>query len=241
MDLGTRMRYALIHATRGYFSANHDNIVSDYDLPYYEGEDFFDRKHRLNVHYHAPLLKSGCPKEADVSLEESTQADKKLPVVVFIHGGGWKRGDRNYFFDAYNNVGKAIAAQGFVCVVPSYRLSSPGEGDVKHPHHAYDVACALYWVHNQIGRYGGDTNMVYLAGHSAGGHLAVLLALDLKYLAELGLGPDFVKGVVGICGVYDLITGNQRYLVPPHRFFQPFTDRFDMADTESLPQRCFWE
>jgi len=149
MDLGTRMRYALIHATRGYFSANHDNIVSDYDLPYYEGEDFFDRKHRLNVHYHAPLLKSGCPKEADVSLEESTQADKKLPVVVFIHGGGWKRGDRNYFFDAYNNVGKAIAAQGFVCVVPSYRLSSPGEGDVKHPHHAYDVACALYAVGSQ--------------------------------------------------------------------------------------------
>lgn len=51
---------------------------------------------------------------------------KRRPVVVFIHGGGWQRGDRKYIFGMYGNVGRAFAAAGFVTPVISYRLSVPG-------------------------------------------------------------------------------------------------------------------
>jgi hypothetical protein len=273
MNFTTKMRYALINSTRGYFSTAHD-LMSEYDIPYYEGEDFFDRKHRLNVHYHALPLAADEGQSAD---ENDSLAAPKLPVVVFIHGGGWKRGDRNYVFDVYNNFAKSIAAylflsptaiarfltvcpsksEGFVCVVPSYRLSMPGEGGIQHPTHARDVAHALrvplripspvsfyhrltisstlQWVKDNIHKYNGDTETVFLsgtcfalghddlvpdafstspAGHSAGGHLAALLTLNVAYLASVGLEPDFVKGVVGICGVYDLVTGYKRYMVP---------------------------
>jgi len=117
MDFAVRMRNALIASTRGYFATTSDVIVSEYDVAYYSGEDFFDRKHRLNVHYHAspaapPVATSPTEEliETEPSGDELRPKPKKLPVVVFIHGGGWKRGDRNYIFDAYNNFGKAVAA-----------------------------------------------------------------------------------------------------------------------------------
>ncbi len=125
MDFAVRMRNALIASTRGYFATTSDVIVSEYDVAYYSGEDFFDRKHRLNVHYHAspaapPVATSPTEEDPSPPTEELIETEpsgdelrpkpKKLPVVVFIHGGGWKRGDRNYIFDAYNNFGKAIAA-----------------------------------------------------------------------------------------------------------------------------------
>lgn len=221
MDFAVRMRNALIASTRGYFATTSDVIVSEYDVAYYSGEDFFDRKHRLNVHYHASPAAppATSPTEEDQSPTEEPSGDelrpkpKKLPVVVFIHGGGWKRGDRNYIFDAYNNFGKAIAAEGFVVVVPSYRLSIAVDGGVQHPKHVHDVAHALRWVKDNIGRYNGDEDMIFLSGHSAGGHLAALLALDTHYMADVGLEPELVKGVVGICGVYDLVTGYTRFLL----------------------------
>lgn len=222
MDFAVRMRNALIASTRGYFATTSDVIVSEYDVAYYSGEDFFDRKHRLNVHYHAspaappatsPTEEDQSPPTEEPSGDELRPKPKKLPVVVFIHGGGWKRGDRNYIFDAYNNFGKAIAAEGFVVVVPSYRLSIAVDGGVQHPKHVHDVAHALRWVKDNIGRYNGDEDMIFLSGHSAGGHLAALLALDTHYMADVGLEPELVKGVVGICGVYDLVTGYTRFLL----------------------------
>ena len=122
------------------------------------------------------------------------------PVIVFLHGGGWRASDKDDPLGVHANVCKALARRGLVAVNVNYRLAPR----VKHPGPAQDVAHALRWVVENIGNEAGDLNSVFLSGHSAGGHLASLITLDPKYLHALDLSPDMVKGVVGISGVYDL-------------------------------------
>ena len=103
------------------------------------------------------------------------------PVLFFVHGGAWKSGDRSN----YVPLGNRYAREGVITVVPSYRLAP------KHPHPAQieDVAAAFAWTVRHIAEYGGDTNRIYAAGHSAGGHLVALLGLDGDYLAKYQLSP----------------------------------------------------
>ena len=131
-----------------------------------------------------------------------TKADKKRPVVLFVHGGTWMIGDKNYF-GIYRGVGQSLARNGVLTVVPNYRLSP----QVKHPEHVKDVARAFAWVRKNAERYGGDPDCIFLVGHSAGGHLVSLLATDESYLKDPELGLDgkarqAIKGVVSLSGVY---------------------------------------
>lgn len=155
------------------------------DVSYYDGEDADPRKHKLDLYL---------PKEA-----------KGAPVVVFVHGGGWISGDRKTRGDLYANVGTAYAHAGIGCACISYRLSPR----VKHPAHAQDVARTLRWVHDHIAEYGGDPTKVVLSGHSAGGHLAALVTLDTRYVEEVGLPEDFLKGAIPMSGVYDVARMNR--------------------------------
>jgi acetyl esterase/lipase len=128
------------------------------------------------------------------------------PVVLFVHGGAWMFGDKN-FFGLYRNVGRFFARYGAVAVCVNYRLS-PG---VKHPEHVKDVARAFAWVRAHAGEYGGDRDRVLLCGHSAGGQMVSLLATDDSYLND----PDLkltaedraaIKGVMAVSGVYRIPT-----------------------------------
>ena len=116
------------------------------------------------------------------------------PVVVFVYGGSWSSGTR----DGYQFVGRALAAQGFVVAIPDYRLVP----QVRFPGFVEDAAAAVRWAETNAARYGGDGSRVVLMGHSAGAHIAALLALD-----EQWLGPDrsAVKGFVGLAGPYDFL------------------------------------
>jgi len=118
------------------------------------------------------------------------------PVLLFVHGGGWTSGDKG----TYGYLGRSFASQGYVTVIPNYRLSP----EVQHPVHVRDVARAVAWTYNRIADYGGDPERIVLMGHSAGGHLVALLALDDRYLREQGLSPRILDGVIPISGVYDL-------------------------------------
>ena len=127
---------------------------------------------------------------------------KDFPVVLLVHGGAWLLGD-NRCCGLYSSVGEFLASQGIGAVLPNYRLS-PG---VKHPEHVKDVARAFAWTRDHIASYGGRPDQIFLAGHSAGGHLVSLLATDEKYLQAEGLRTADIKGVVTVSGVYHLPPG----------------------------------
>jgi acetyl esterase/lipase len=124
------------------------------------------------------------------------KGQKDFPVVLFVHGGGWDSGSKALYF-AY---GEVFAKVGIGFVVCNYRLSP----NVQHPAHVQDVAKAFAWTHDNIGKYGGNAEKVFVCGHSAGGHLVSLLATDPQYLKAEKHTTSDIKGVVSISGVYKI-------------------------------------
>ena len=120
--------------------------------------------------------------------------DAAAPVVFFIYGGGWNRGERS----DYQFVGRALASRGFIVVIADYRLVP----EVRYPDFLYDSARALGWVQDNIAQYGGDPNRLFLAGHSAGAYNAVMLALDPAFLREFGVTMP-ILGVAALSGPFD--------------------------------------
>jgi len=91
-------------------------------------------------------------------------------------------------------------------VIPSYRLAPKNP----HPAQIEDVAAAFAWTVGHVAAYGGDTNRIYVGGHSAGGHLAALLTLDPKYLKAHQLSAKNIQGTIALSGVYDLAVGESQ-------------------------------
>jgi arylformamidase len=154
-----------------------------------------------DVCYHPQPNGNAAQQSLDIYLPvaaEKRQAE--LPVVVFMHGGGWRAADKQDAIGVHANICTALAQKGLIAVNVNYRLSPR----VKHPAHALDVAHALCWVTENIGGYGGDAENIFVTGHSSGGHLAALVTLDERYLREAGTTPAFIKGVVGISGIYNI-------------------------------------
>lgn len=123
----------------------------------------------------------------------STRAPR--PVLVWWHGGGWVKGDR----DAYAFAGRAFANRGFVVVIPDYRKVPA----VRFPAFLQDGAEAVRWTRDNVAKFGGDPQRIAFAGHSAGAHTAVMLALDKRWLTAVGVDPGIVKAAVGLSGPYD--------------------------------------
>jgi len=119
------------------------------------------------------------------------------PVVIFVHGGSWESGDKR----GYAWVGEALAQLGFVAVLPNYGLM-PG---TRFPDFVEDVARAVTHAGARVAEWGGDTARVVLMGHSAGAHLAALVAYDARYLAKQGTTPAILSGFVGLSGPYDFL------------------------------------
>jgi acetyl esterase/lipase len=116
--------------------------------------------------------------------------NKSCPVTMWVHGGGWKRGDTGG--QKSTDMQKTWASQGIVMVGVNYRLSP----EHMHPTHVQDVAAAINWVHQNIGQYGGDQNRISLLGHSAGAHLVALVATNPRFLAAYNLWPK--KNIVNV-------------------------------------------
>ena len=120
----------------------------------------------------------------------------KFPVMMFVHGGSWRTGDRAM----YAMFGNRFAQAGIGVVIPSYRLMPQNP----HPAQIEDVAAAFAWVDRNIAQYGGDTSRLYLAGHSAGGHLVALLALDRDYQEKYQIPVGAIRGVISMSGIYNV-------------------------------------
>jgi acetyl esterase/lipase len=119
------------------------------------------------------------------------------PVIVFLYGGNWVSGERK----DYAFVGRALAARGFVVVIPDYRLYP----EVRYPDFLDDAAQALAWTGRSIGAYGGDPGKLFVMGHSAGAYNAAMLALDERWLGKQGSSPGMLRGWIGLAGPYDFL------------------------------------
>ncbi len=156
------------------------DVVVHKDISYYDGPGRDDRKHQLDLY-----LPAGA---------------ENFPVLLFIHGGGWRHGHKDGLLNPYHRLGKGLARRGVGVAVAAYRLAPKH----KFPAQAEDVARATRWIYENIGEYDGDPERIFLCGHSAGAHLVALVALDERYLRAEGLPPGAVAGVVGISGPYDV-------------------------------------
>lgn len=122
---------------------------------------------------------------------------ERLPVVFWIHGGGWQTGDKK---DVQIKP-RVFTERGFVFVSTNYRLLPHVEMGVL----IRDVAKSLGWVHSNIGKHGGDPGRIFVMGHSAGAQLAALICIDNRYLKEEGITLGVLKGCVPVDGdTYDL-------------------------------------
>jgi len=120
------------------------------------------------------------------------------PVVVFFYGGSWDSGGKA----DYAWAGRALAAQGFVVVVPDYRLYP----QVRWPAFLQDSAQAVKWARDHAADYGGEASRLVLMGHSAGAYNAVDLATDGRWLSGVGMDPHRdIRAVVGLSGPYDFL------------------------------------
>lgn len=127
----------------------------------------------------------------------ASQDASAAPVVVFFYGGYWRNGERGQ----YRWVGEALARKGVVAVLPDYRkFPSVGlDGFMA------DAASAVAWARAHAAEHGGDPERIVLMGHSAGAHLAALLATDATWLAPHRIKPRDLCGVVGLAGPYDFL------------------------------------
>ncbi len=130
--------------------------------------------------------------------QASIKTSKPLrKVIIFFYGGNWDSGEK----ENYKFVAEALASAGHVVVIPNYRVYP----EVLFPELMVDPALIAKWVKTNIHQYAGDANQVFLGGHSAGAHLAVMLAVNPEYLASVSLKPNDFVGVIGLAGPYDFL------------------------------------
>jgi acetyl esterase/lipase len=122
-------------------------------------------------------------------------------VVIFFYGGEWDSGKKG----DYRFAAEAITNEGFVAVLPDYRLAPA----VTFPAFVRDGAAAIRWVHDHIAEFGGDPSHIYLMGHSAGAHIAALLMLDGHYLKDVGLDTSVIRATAGLSGPYNFQPGGE--------------------------------
>lgn len=126
-------------------------------------------------------------------------ADKTAgsPLVIFIYGGSWAMGSRA----DYRFAGEALAAQGFTVMVIDYRLYP----EVRYPGFLQDCAKAVAYGLEHARELGADPRRVFLYGHSAGAYNVAMLALDPRWLRDVGHSPNELAGWVGLAGPYNFL------------------------------------
>jgi acetyl esterase/lipase len=124
-------------------------------------------------------------------------AAHRAPVVVFFYGGSWKSGKRQW----YRWIGEVLARHGVVAVIPDYRKYPQARLDG----FMHDAADAVAWTHAHATDLGGDPGTLFVMGHSAGAHLAALLATDARWLNAVGMRPAQLSGFIGLAGPYDFL------------------------------------
>ncbi|NND54522.1 MAG: alpha/beta hydrolase [Gammaproteobacteria bacterium] len=129
--------------------------------------------------------------------KNATLTADRAPVIVFLHGGGWRSGSRR----EYRFVASGLAKNGYLVVVPDMRKHP----EVRFPDFVNDAADAVNWSLRNAERFGGDPERLFLMGHSSGAHIAALLHYDARYLQRADGTPNQACGFIGLAGPYDFL------------------------------------
>ena len=164
-----------------------------------EREEAVAMKTTRGVRYHADEVADPERLSLDVYAPGTAvpEGSKGRPVMLFVHGGGWTFGDKEHV----GRKPKYFTDAGWVFVATNYRFVPEG----RHPVNVEDVARAVAWTRKNVAGHSGDPDSIFLMGHSAGAHLAALVATDGRHLAKAGESLDAVRGVVLLDGAgYDV-------------------------------------
>jgi arylformamidase len=143
-----------------------------------------------DVKRNVPYVDSG--HERQVLDIYSPRDAKNLPVVFWIHGGGWQTGDKT----SVQIKPQVFVEKEFVFVSTNYRLLP----DVDMATIVRDIAKSVRWVHDHIAEHGGDPQRLFVMGHSAGAQLAALVCIDDRYLKAEQLSLAIIQGCVPVDG-----------------------------------------
>lgn len=139
-------------------------------------------------------------------------------MLIFIHGGNWRSGDKKI----YGFFGSGFAKKGIVTVIMGY----PHEPPCTYKDMATSTAMAVAWVKNNIQKYGGNPDQIFISGHSAGGHLAALVTLRNEYFDTLKMANP-LKGAILIdaagLDMHDYLKNEN--LAKDHHYFRVFTTK----------------
>jgi acetyl esterase/lipase len=122
---------------------------------------------------------------------------ESAPAVLFFYGGAFISGHRR----EYRFVGQALASQGIITAIADYGLFP----DHRFPDFVEDGATAAAFLHEQLPNYRCDPQRLFLAGHSAGAYIAIMLASNPEYLSAAGADVSHLAGAIGIAGPYDFL------------------------------------
>lgn len=177
-----------------YFTVrNAEKFATDW-RSFYERADALTKATRATLRHHLDLPYGADPKQR-LDVYVPAGAEGRAPVFLFIHGGGFREGDRAQ----YGYVARPLAAEGILTVVASYRLLPR-----VYPDQVEDAELMVAWIHREIARLGGDPSRIFVGGHSAGAILSALLGVTTDWQAKRGVPVDVVKGIVPVSGPYDL-------------------------------------
>lgn len=128
------------------------------------------------------------------------EVEKKRPVIIYFHGGGWSIGDKRRNIENKLDLFQKL---GYVFVSANYRLSpfplkTRDPDRIKFPVHNRDVASAIKWVFDSVSAYGGDPGKIVLMGHSAGAHLVSLTGTNEKFLKDEGMKLLDISGIISL-------------------------------------------
>ena len=114
--------------------------------------------------------------------------DKKVPVIIWFHGGGLTSGSKE--------IPEALKNQGFCVVGVGYRLSPKVQASIS----IEDATAAVAWVFNNIKDYNGDSDSIFISGHSAGGYLALMTVMDESRLESFDIDANDIAGLIPFSG-----------------------------------------
>lgn len=154
-------------------TAQDTQYATRYNIPYYAEEAGIQDSYR----------NERCV--LDIYFPENT---KDFATVVWFHGGGLTGGNKD--------IPEALKNKGLCVVAVNYRLAP----QITAPAYIQDAAAAVAWVFNNITAYGGNTSLIFVAGHSAGGYLTMMIGLDKQYLAAHHVDADSIAGLIPFSG-----------------------------------------